>query len=204
MYSRYFQVAQDKLSVINSWNHAKFLGAVLSYNKSFLDFECLPSLLSTVPVNTQFRRKAFHNLYVTRKFSIPEPIGGMAYASFQPVWVKNETLVRTQKLKGLAVPINARVLSSAPLQTFRAIFLWLLKTVFLNADLLYPPAIERTETSLARFPAKNISNMEPDLFHWPIRILKSEWRRLCFFFCVLARPTKSRESCSPPLNIGNL
>ena len=42
---------------------------------------------------------------------------------------------------------------------------------------MYPLAIKRTKTSFARFPAKNIPNIEPDLLHWPIRMLKSEWRQ---------------------------
>lgn len=35
----------------------------------------------------------------------------------------------------------------------------------------------RTKISFARFPAKNILNIEPYLLYWPIRMLKSGWRQ---------------------------
>lgn len=109
-------------------------------------------------------------LHVTRKFLIPELDRGMDYASFE--LKKKQTLARIRKPK-----VPGFWWFSSPVRTFRAIFSMTLKNCFnlLLRALFYIST--RTKISFARFPAKNIFNIEPYLLYWPIRMLKSGWRQ---------------------------
>lgn len=100
---------------------------------------------------------------------MPELRRGMDYARFQ--W-KNETLVRIWKRKIPEVWTRGKRACAK----FWSYFCMTFKNCFhgwLLLCLVYPLAIERTKASLAHLLAKNIPNIEPDLVHWPIRMLRS-------------------------------